>query len=173
MQRDLHIQRGCFGGLFCLQYTLQFLSPTARDIAVEYHQMGHIMWNALKGQGGAQGCDFGTNLVMGTSGSELTIAAASIKDMLIFCLDTSVTNEGRSPGSDKFVKARNALGGAKGATLSGHTAAITASRGVVLTHTASGNTFDVGNAHAFAVAIASLCQPAIPDAAGQLARMAT
>jgi len=113
----------------------------------------------------------GNGLVMGSSGSELTIASADLVTMLIFVLDTAVTNEGRSPGSDKFVKARNALGGASGATLSGHTAAITTGRGCVLTHTGSGNTFDVGNSHAFAVAIASLCQPAIPDAAGQLARM--
>ena len=130
------------------------------------------MWNALAGQpNGAQGCDFGTNLVMGTSGSELTIASADLVTMLIFVLDTSVANEGRSPGSDKFVKARNALGGSAGASYSGHTAAVAVSRGVVLTHTGSGNTFDVGNAHAFAVAIASLGQPAIPNAAGQLARM--
>ena len=131
------------------------------------------MWNALAGQSGAQGCDFGgSGLVMGTLGSELTIATADLLTMLIFVLDTSVANEGRSPGSDKFVKARNALGGSAGATYSGHTATIAASRGGVLTHTGSGNTFDVGNSHAFAVAIASLCQSAIPDAAGQLARMA-
>ena len=133
--------------------------------------MPHIMWNALAKQpNGAQGVDWGTSIVMGDRGSELTIAAADILTMIIFCLDTAVANEARSPGGDTACRDRNALGGSSGASYSGHTASVVAGRGVVLVHTASGNSFDVGNPSSFARAIASLCNDAIPTTSGLLMR---
>ena len=131
--------------------------------------MAFIMWNALAKQpNGAQGCDFNnTSLVMGSSGSELTIPKADLVTMLVFVLDAGVQRESGGV-TDSLSRARDAIGGAAGASYSGHTASIVVGRGVVLTHSGSGNTFDVGNALAFATSIASLCQSAIPDVSGEL-----
>ena len=129
--------------------------------------MAHIMWNGVSRSVAGQGLDFTTgSLVMGSAGATITVSPTDLVAMLGLCLDT------QSNGDDKYGKARNALGISAGAgSYSGHTAAITTGRGCVLTHTASGATLDVGNSHSFAVAVASLCQSALPDTAGQLMRM--
>lgn len=131
-----------------------------------------IMWESLSAGAGQQGMQFdgaGLNLA-GSSDTTITIGSSDILTMLQAALDSAVLNEDRQPEGDKFKKARDALGGAAGVTHSGHTYATAAGIGTQMTRTSGSITFDIGNVHAWAVAIASLCQSVIPDAAGQLQR---
>lgn len=121
--------------------------------------MAYLSWDALRGASIApQALEWGANLELHSDGNTITIAPADIVTMLIFVLDTAVTQEGRQPRADKFARARTSLGGSAGATFSGYTASVATGQGVVLVHTASGNSFHVTESHKFAVAVANLCE---------------
>lgn len=132
-----------------------------------------VMWQSLAAGAGAQGMQWdGNNLKLaGSSSTTITVGAADLLSMLQAALDSAVLQEGRQPRDDKFARARTALGGASGVTHSGFTYATATGIGAQMTRTSGSITFDIGDVHAWAVAIASLCQSSIPAAAGLLARM--
>lgn len=136
--------------------------------------MPYTSWDALRGADIApQTLDFsGGTLKMTSDGDTISIAAGSILNMMQFVLDCAVSNEDRQPRPDKYARQRSALGASSGVTFTGYTCALTLARGIVLTETASGFTFDVGNASSFCGTLASLCQtePTVKTAAGLLQR---
>jgi len=130
------------------------------------------MWQSIVGGGNAQGMDWdGINLrLAGSSSTAITIPAADLTSMLQAALDSAVKNENRSPGGDRFKRQRDAIGGAAGATHTGHTYSRASAAGVRMTRTSGTITFDIGDVSAWAVSIASLCQSSLADTAGQLQR---
>ena len=134
--------------------------------------MAFQMWESLAGGPGPRGCDWtGNDLQLAASGqTTITIPAADLRDLMIFLLDVSVRQEFRQARGDKYVQARNALGGSAGATLSGFTASVVLDRGVVLVQASGGEEFDVGEALSFVTMLASLAQSRLKAEAGLLMR---
>lgn len=131
------------------------------------------MWNSLAAGPGGQGVHWiGVGLELaGSGGVTIEIVPGDLRDLMIFLLDSAVTQEFRQPRPDKYARARNSLGGSAGATLSGFTATQVVSRGTVLARDSDGATFDVGEPHSFCVMLASLAQSHLKDEAGLLQRM--
>ena len=112
----------------------------------------------------------GANLELrASSNTRVIIPASEIIDVLRAALDAAVLNEDRVTGGDRFMRERDAIGGSPGDTWAPHSFATVTGRGIILIYVSGGEVyFDIGNVSAWAMAVANLCQEAIPDVAGQL-----